>query len=131
MRSLIQTYSFKYLRPEQIVYPIVKKPPNDSLSSTQFLSQPIKQNNIVINSLVSYVCPSQANIVCKYSDATTYPMALTEFEYISKVLGLPSIVIVNSLCQLEHSDDINEQYELFFSSASSQNTPLCWKQNQK
>jgi hypothetical protein len=110
--ALINMYSFKYMRPDQKVYPIVKVQADQlAFSKIQYMSVPFKHKDNLSNVLVSYICPKQAEIHAKRTDSSVIEIPVAEFTYIGNVLNMNSIVIMNSFCNTEDKD---MHYELFY-----------------
>ena len=145
----INSYSFKYMRPESLVYPVIRgnvgAKKHQTFSQLEFYSVPMNtRTKGVCNVLLSYSCPYQAAEVAKsitinkdnvdvlpvrffssdddvntndtteMIDPTVLALPLEELKYIGEVLYMPTIVIMNTYCNIHSIDENDLQYELFY-----------------
>ena len=110
MIKLIHTYTFKYVRPDTRVYPIVRKAATKIHESYWSVPMQIKHADPT-NVLISYVCPHQSLNAAELVNAESEQMSLTDFEDIAGMIRMPCIVIVNSMC---NNEQLLEEYEIHY-----------------
>jgi hypothetical protein len=64
--------------------------------------------------LISFACPYQALLLASEHNADFIELPLDEFKYVGDIMRMPSIVILNSYCNV-YSPTVDElHYEIFY-----------------
>ena len=108
-------FQFKYLKPNTIVYPIVKHPyPNHmedahvELRQLQYLSVPISEH-VDHNVIFAHICPDHAHYIAETytgGQAQVAAVPIEDMQDVSKILSLPLLVLLNSFVNVRRQEQI-------------------------
>ena len=108
-------FQFKYLKPNTIVYPIVKHPfpthieeSHVELRQLQYFSVPISEHTDH-NVIFAHICPDHAHYIAEqYGGAQSQVAAvpIEDMQDISKMLHLPLLVLLNSFVHVKQEEKI-------------------------